>query len=141
VVFLLSDEEFVDVHEGGELSWMQRISNLVRLYGRRIEAHGDSARIVIGDSSIDLGTIEGRACLQAHLELPISRSSGVDLEDLLKRVIETYRAIYTVQGAFKYILDDSLGDFKVVHIVKCYEKPQDLEKDLEEILKSWESYG
>ena len=30
-----------------------------------LEAHGDSARIVIEDSSIDLGTIEGRACLQA----------------------------------------------------------------------------
>jgi len=35
----LSDE-YVDVHEGGELSWMQRISNIVRIYGHRIEAHG-----------------------------------------------------------------------------------------------------
>jgi hypothetical protein len=55
----LSDE-YVDVHEGGELSWMQRISNIVRIYGHRIEAHGDAARIVIVDTSIDIGPFEGK---------------------------------------------------------------------------------
>jgi hypothetical protein len=131
----LSDE-YIDVHEGGELSWMQRISDIVKIYGYRIEAHGDAARVVIGDTSIDIGPFEGKICFQAHLELPVSHRSGASLEDLVRRVEKVYRAVYSVDGPFTYVLDDSLGDFGVVHILKCYEKPEKLIMDLEAMLKN-----
>lgn len=129
-------DEYVDVHEGGELSWMQRISDIVRIYGHRIEAHGDAARIVIGETSIDIGPFEGKICFQAHLELPVSHRSGAQLEDLVSRVEKVYRAVYSIDGPFTYVLDDSLGDFGVVHIMKCYEKPESLIRDLEAMLKN-----
>ncbi len=130
------EDEYIDVHEGGELSWMQRISNTVRSYNHRIEAHGDAARVVIGDTLIDIGPMGSKICLQTHLELPIGRESGVQLEDLIERVERIYRALYSINGPFNYTLDDSLPDLRLVHVIKCYEEPVILEKDLEEILRS-----
>ncbi|HWQ17014.1 MAG TPA: hypothetical protein VNL13_04185 [Sulfolobales archaeon] len=130
------DDEYIDVHEGGELSWMQRISNMVKSYNHRIEAHGDAARIVAGGSLLDIGPMGNKICLQAHLELPIGSDAGIQIDELVERVESIYRALYTIKGPFTYVLDDSLSELGLVHIVKCYEKPEDLEKDLEEILKS-----
>ncbi len=132
----LEGDEFIDVHEGGELSWMQRISNMVKSYNQRIEAHGDAARIIVGDIMIDIGPMDSKICLQAHLELPLGRESGVQLEELVERVSRVYRAIYAIKGPFSYVLDDSLPDLGLVHVVKCYERPGGLEEDLEEVLKT-----
>ncbi|MEM0438922.1 MAG: hypothetical protein QXX84_06195 [Sulfolobales archaeon] len=130
------DDEYIDVHEGGELSWMQRISNMVKSYNHRIEAHGDAARIVAGGSVFDIGPMGNKICVQAHLELPIGSETGIQIDELIERVRRVYRALYAIKGPFNYVLDDSLSELGLVHIVKCYEKPGDLEKDLEEILKS-----
>lgn len=130
------EEEYIDVHEGGELSWMQRVSDLVRIYGHRIEAHGDAARIVIGETSLDIGPFEGKICFQAHLELPTGSDAGAPLEDLIKKAEKVYRAVYTVRGPLRYVLDDSLGGFGLVHILKCYDSPADLVRDLEAMLKA-----
>ncbi|MDT7889753.1 MAG: hypothetical protein RQ885_12390 [Desulfurococcales archaeon] len=129
-------DEYIDVHEGGELSWMQKISDMVKIYGHRIEAHGDAARIVLNNISIDIGPFEGKICLQAHLELPVSHSSGIQLEDLVERVEKVYRTIYSIDGPLTYVLDDSLGDLSLIHILRCYEKPDNLIRDLEAIFKT-----
>lgn len=129
------EDELVEVHEGGELSWMQRLADLVRALGHRIETHGDAARIVVGDLLIDVGPLEGLYCFQLHLELPVASGSAASVDEIIGRAVKIYRAVSAVGGPVRYVLDDSLGDLSVVHINRCYRSPHDLVAGLGEVLR------
>ncbi len=129
------EDEFIDVHEGGELSWMQKISNAARLRGLSIEAHGDVARIIIGEGlSIDIGQSSGKPCVFMHIPLPQGNEDPEYIDELSRSIKKVYEIASRLGGPFSYQLDASLQDLGVVHIIKCFDNPWEMADKIERVI-------
>jgi len=122
------ENEFRDVHEGGEFSWLQRIADHIKYRGFRYEAHGDNIRIILGKGfTIDFGSEPDGLCFYTRTLLPIG-----DDYDELSNYLDSLRLFTIVTALFKrpvkYYIDDSLGNFIILNAKSCYKTPEEIIK-------------
>ncbi len=125
------EDEFRDVHEGGEFSWLQRIADYIKFRGFRYEAHGDNIRIIFGRGfTIDFGSEPGGLCFYTRTLLPL----GDDYEEF-NEYLELYKLFIKITSLLKrpvkYYIDESLTNYVILNAKSCYETPDEIIKAID----------
>ena len=114
------EDEFIDVHEGGEFSWLQRIADHLKLRGFRYEAHGDNIRIVIKSGfMLDFSSELEGLCFYTRTLLPLGDDYH-EIDDYIKRARVFLEISSLMKRPVKYYIDDSLDQYVILNAKKCY---------------------
>ncbi|MEL9929767.1 MAG: hypothetical protein QXE32_05575 [Sulfolobales archaeon] len=115
----MEGEEFIDVHEGGESSWLQKLSDHIRLRGFRYEAHGDNMRIILaGGMTIDLESGSEGICFSTRTILPRGGDASEvgDYIDLMRLFL---KITSLMPEGVVYVVDSSLESYNILNARRC----------------------
>ncbi|MEZ0290870.1 MAG: hypothetical protein ABWJ42_07275 [Sulfolobales archaeon] len=118
------EEEYIDVHEGGESSWLQKIADHIKLREFRYEAHGDNMRIILERGvTIDLESGGEGICFSTRTVLPRGDDFS-EAEEYIKDASVFLRVVSLLPAVVEYIVDTSLESYIILNARRCVKEPE-----------------